>query len=52
MKRRAKRLLNDLDQEVREHIELVTQENMADASQTSCMIPPALSRVRVPNLAV
>ncbi len=28
MKRRAKRLLHDLDQEIREHIELVTQENM------------------------
>lgn len=29
MKRRAKHLLNDLDQEIREHIELATQENMA-----------------------
>ncbi|HTZ46724.1 MAG TPA: ABC transporter permease [Verrucomicrobiae bacterium] len=29
MKRRAKRLLNDLDQEIREHIELATQENIA-----------------------
>jgi predicted permease len=29
MRRRAKRLLNDLDQEIREHIELATQENMA-----------------------
>jgi putative ABC transport system permease protein len=29
MKRRAKRLLSDLDQEIREHIELATQENMA-----------------------
>ena len=28
MKRRAKRLLNDLDQEIREHIELATQENI------------------------
>ncbi len=29
MKRRAKRLMSDLDQEIREHIELATQENMA-----------------------
>ncbi|MGB7434346.1 MAG: ABC transporter permease [Candidatus Acidiferrum sp.] len=29
MKRRAKHLLNDLDQEIREHIELATQENLA-----------------------
>jgi hypothetical protein len=29
MKRVAKRLLNDLDQEIREHIELATQENIA-----------------------
>jgi putative ABC transport system permease protein len=29
MKGRARRLLNDLDQEIREHIELTTQENMA-----------------------
>ena len=28
MNRRAKRLLEDLDQEIREHIELATQENM------------------------
>ena len=28
MKRSAKRLLNDLDQEIREHIELATQENI------------------------
>ena len=28
MKRRAKQLLNDLDQEIREHIELATQENI------------------------
>jgi hypothetical protein len=28
MKWRAKRLLNDLDQEIREHIELATQENI------------------------
>ena len=28
MNRRAKRLLNDLDQEIHEHIELVTQENI------------------------
>lgn len=28
MKQRAKRLLNDLEQEIREHIELATQENM------------------------
>ena len=28
MKRRTKRLLNDLDQEIREHIELATQENI------------------------
>jgi len=28
MMRRAKRLLNDLDQEIREHIELATQENI------------------------
>ncbi len=29
MKRRVKRLLNDLDGEIREHIELAMQENMA-----------------------
>ncbi|MGB9510681.1 MAG: ABC transporter permease, partial [Candidatus Acidiferrum sp.] len=29
MKRRAKHLLNDLDQEIREHIELAIQENLA-----------------------
>ena len=29
MKRRAKRLLNDLDGEIRQHIELAVQENMA-----------------------
>ena len=28
MKRCAKRLLSDLDQEIREHIELATQENI------------------------
>jgi putative ABC transport system permease protein len=28
MKRRGKRLLNDLDQEIRQHIELATQENI------------------------
>jgi hypothetical protein len=28
MKLRGKRLLNDLDQEIREHIELATQENI------------------------
>ena len=28
MKRRAKQLLNDLDQEIREHIDLATQENI------------------------
>jgi putative ABC transport system permease protein len=28
MKQRAKRLLNDLDQEIRDHIELATQENI------------------------
>jgi len=29
MKRRAKRLLNDLDGEIREHIELAVQENIS-----------------------